>query len=60
MAVVILQKIKMMEGFIMWVITVFEQKDVRVFEYTNKGEAIQALQRFDKTTVKNAVLSYTK
>ena len=50
----------MMEGFTMWVITVFEQKDVRVFEYTNKGEAIQALQRFDKNAVKNAVLSYTK
>ena len=32
----------------MWVITVFEQKDVRIFEYTNKGEATQALKRFKK------------
>lgn len=39
----------------MWVITVFEQKDVRIFEYTNKDEAKLALQRFHK----NAVLSYT-
>ncbi|WPK11267.1 hypothetical protein R6U77_15440 [Lysinibacillus louembei] len=40
----------------MWVITVFEQQNVRIFEYTNKDEAMQALQRFSK----NAVLSYMK
>lgn len=40
----------------MWVITVFEQKDVRIFEYTNKGEATQALKNFKR----NAVLSYTR
>lgn len=40
----------------MWVITVFEQKDIRIFEYTNKDEATQALKRFKN----NAVLSYTK
>ncbi len=45
-----------MGDFTMWVITVFEQKDVRIFEYTNKKEATQALQHFKK----NAVLSYTK
>ncbi|WP_268807855.1 hypothetical protein MHH70_03060 [Metasolibacillus sp. FSL H7-0170] len=40
----------------MWVITVFEQQDVRIFEYTSKDEATEALQKFNK----NAVLSYTK
>ncbi len=41
----------------MWVITVFNhQNDVRIFEYTNKGEATKAMERFSK----NAVLSYTK
>ncbi|WP_283164733.1 MULTISPECIES: hypothetical protein [unclassified Lysinibacillus] len=40
----------------MWVITVFEKKDVRIFEYTNKNEATKALCRFKK----NAILSYTK
>ncbi len=41
----------------MWVITVFNnQNDIRIFEYTNKGEATQALQAFSK----NAVLTYTK
>lgn len=39
----------------MWVITVFNQKDYRIFEYTNRDEAKQALLRFSK----NAVLSYT-
>ena len=53
--VVILQN-KKMGDFTMWVITVFEQKDVRIFEYTNKVEATQALQKFKK----NAVLTYTK
>ena len=49
-------KNKKMGDLTMWVITVFEQKDVRIFEYTNKGEATQALQKFKK----NAVLTYTK
>ena len=40
----------------MWVITVFEEKNIRIFEYTNKGEAIKALAGFNK----NAVLTYTK
>jgi len=40
----------------MWVITVFEEKDVRKFEYADKGEAKNALQRFKK----NAILSYTR
>ena len=40
----------------MWVVTVFNnQNDIRIFEYTTKGEATKALQTFkDK-----AVLSYT-
>ncbi|MFF5995811.1 MULTISPECIES: hypothetical protein [unclassified Lysinibacillus] len=39
----------------MWVVTVFNnQNDIRIFEYTNKGEATKALQGF-----KHAVLSYT-
>jgi len=42
--------------FMMWVITVFDKKDVRIFEYTNKDEATQALAKFKK----NAVLTYTK
>lgn len=40
----------------MWIITVFEQQDVRTFEYANKGEATQALQGLSK----NAILSYIK
>ncbi|MFJ7735602.1 hypothetical protein ACIQ2D_04585 [Lysinibacillus sp. NPDC097287] len=40
----------------MWVITVFEEKSYRIFEYTNKDEAIKALAGFNK----NAVLTYTK
>lgn len=42
--------------FIMWVITVFEKKDVRIFEFTNKNEATKALEGFKK----NAILSFTK
>lgn len=38
----------------MWIITVFEQKDVRTFEYANKGEATEALQNLSE----NAILSY--
>jgi hypothetical protein len=41
----------------MWVITVFNHRnDVRIFEYTSKGEATKALSNF----AKNAILSYTK
>ncbi|EFI68772.1 MULTISPECIES: hypothetical protein [Lysinibacillus] len=40
----------------MWVITVFEKKDVRIFEFTNKTEATKALEGFKK----NAILSFTK
>ncbi|MGM9951561.1 MAG: hypothetical protein ACI33P_15610 [Lysinibacillus sp.] len=41
----------------MWVITVFNhQNDVRIFEYTNKNEATQALKGFKE----NAVLTFTK
>lgn len=39
----------------MWVITIFEKLDVRIFEYQNKSEALLALQQFKK----NAILSYT-
>ena len=39
----------------MWVITVFEKLDVRIFEYQDKVEALLALQQFNK----NEVLSYT-
>lgn len=39
----------------MWVITVFEKLDVRIFEYEDKVEALLALQQFNQ----NAVLSYT-
>jgi len=47
----------MLKGdFTMWVITVFEKKDVRIFEFTNKGEATKALEGFKK----NAILSFTK
>lgn len=40
----------------MWVITVFEQKNIRTFEYANKVEATQALSGFNE----HAILSYTK
>lgn len=40
----------------MWVITVFEKKDVRIFEFTKKNEATKALEGFKK----NAILSFTK
>ena len=33
----------------MWVITVFEKKDVRIFEFTNKTEATKALEGFKRT-----------
>jgi len=40
----------------MWVVTVFENKNIRIFEYTSKNEATAALAKFKK----NAVLTYTK
>ena len=39
----------------MWVITVFEKMNVRIFEYLDKDEALLALQQFGQ----NALLSYT-
>ena len=39
----------------MWIITVFENIDVRMFEYLDKDEALLALKQFGK----NALLSYT-
>jgi hypothetical protein len=38
----------------MWVITVFEKMNVRIFEYQDKNEALLALQQFDQ----NALLSF--
>jgi len=38
----------------MWVITVFNKKDIRIFEYEGEAEALAALKRLDK----NALLSY--
>lgn len=40
----------------MWVITLFDKKDVRIFEYANKEEATAAMQNLSQY----AVLSYTK
>ena len=40
----------------MWVVTVFNNQDVRMFEYTNKEEAKKAMTAFSS----NAILSYTK
>ena len=39
----------------MWVITIFEQDTFRIFEYSNKEEATNALKNFDLT----AIVSYT-
>ncbi|MDV6377771.1 hypothetical protein ORD22_05780 [Sporosarcina sp. GW1-11] len=39
----------------MWVITLFEQSNVRIFEYAEKTEATNAMKNFSKY----AVLSYT-
>jgi len=50
------KKTKSKGDFTMWVITVFEKKDVRIFEYANKIEATKALEGFKK----NAILSFTK
>lgn len=35
----------------MWVITVFEQKDVRTFEYTDKREATKAFREYNKNAI---------
>ncbi|MER1999971.1 MAG: hypothetical protein ABS882_09350 [Lysinibacillus sp.] len=40
----------------MWVVTVYEQNEVRMFEYTTKNEAQLAVQIFNQPTI----LSYTK
>lgn len=40
----------------MWVITIFEQDSVRMFEYNNKAEATAALEK----TTQTAILSYTR
>ncbi|WP_255363027.1 hypothetical protein [Sporosarcina sp. P33] len=39
----------------MWVITLFESENVRIFEYAEKSEATSAMKNFSKY----AVLSYT-
>jgi len=49
-------KIKAKGEVRMWVVTVFENKNIRIFEYTNKNEATAALAKYKK----NAVLTYTK
>ena len=40
----------------MWVITVFNNQDVRMFEYATKEAATKAMAAYDN----NAILSYTK
>lgn len=40
----------------MWVITLFESKNVRMFEYEEKAEALEAMKKFSR----HAVLSFTK
>jgi len=40
----------------MWVVTVFNKQEVRIFEYTNKEEATKAME----TYANKAILSYTK
>lgn len=40
----------------MWVVTVYDQNEIRMFEYTTKNEAQLAVQIFDQPTI----LSYTK
>ncbi len=40
----------------MWVVTVFENKFVRFFEFADQGEAKQVLNRFQK----NARLSFVE
>lgn len=39
----------------MWVVTVFEKKSYRIFEYKSKDEALLALQQFDE----HALLTFT-
>ncbi|MDV6377769.1 hypothetical protein ORD22_05770 [Sporosarcina sp. GW1-11] len=40
----------------MWVITLFEQENVRIFEFAEKAEATNAMKQFNEY----AVLSFTK
>jgi len=40
----------------MWIITVFEENTYRMFEYSSKREATNALHKFKQT----ALLSYTR
>lgn len=40
----------------MWVVTVFNKKEVRIFEYQSKSEASNALKKHRGS----AILSYTK
>lgn len=40
----------------MWVITLFDHADVRIFEYAEKEEATKALKNFGNC----ALLSYTR
>ncbi len=40
----------------MWVVTVFEQNSIRMFEFTEKSEASIVMESFQGT----AILSYTK
>ncbi|WP_255363031.1 MULTISPECIES: hypothetical protein [unclassified Sporosarcina] len=40
----------------MWVITLFETENVRIFEYAKKAEATAAMEKLNEY----AVLSYTK
>lgn len=39
----------------MWVITLFDRANVRIFEYAEKAEAIKAMKNFNNY----AVLTYT-
>ncbi|HWK23828.1 MAG TPA: hypothetical protein VNS08_12425 [Ureibacillus sp.] len=40
----------------MWVVTIFEGNDYRIFEFDTKEEAMTVLRKFDTP----AILSYTK
>lgn len=40
----------------MWVITVFEQNSIRMYEFVEKSEATLVMERFKGS----AILSYTK
>ncbi|MDI7742106.1 hypothetical protein QMK38_08850 [Lysinibacillus fusiformis] len=40
----------------MWVVTIFEEKTYRIFEFDTKEEALKALREIESP----AILSYTK